>query len=35
MNKKKKNAKQIKHPTLTSGGQSPKEVWEALKDPNG
>ncbi len=35
MKEKRKNAKQIKRPTLASGGQSPKEVWEALKDPNG
>ena len=35
MKEKKKNAKQVKHPTLAGGGQSAKEVWEALKDPNG
>ena len=35
MKEKRKNAKQVKRPTLAGGGQSAKEVWEALKDPNG
>lgn len=35
MKEKRKNAKRVKCPTLAGGGQSAKEVREALKDPNG
>lgn len=30
-----KKEKQPKRPLLAEGGQSEKEVWDALKDPNG
>lgn len=33
--KQAKKAKKVKRPLLAEGGQSEKEVWDALKDPNG
>lgn len=30
-----KKEKMPKRPLLAKGGQSEKEVWDALKDPNG
>lgn len=33
--KQAKKAKNVKRPLLAEGGQSEKEVWDALKDPNG